>query len=54
MPKLLKDLNLETKVKNKVHQLLDKNGYFRDSKQIAATKFKHCKNVSKLPEQFFD
>jgi len=54
MPKILKDLNLETTIKNKVHELLDKNGYFRDSTQIATTKFKNCKNVSKLPQQFFD
>jgi transcription initiation factor TFIIIB Brf1 subunit/transcription initiation factor TFIIB len=26
IPKLLKDLNLETKIKNKVHEVLDKNG----------------------------
>ncbi len=31
IPKLLTDLNLETKIKNKVHEILDKNGYFRDS-----------------------
>ena len=30
IPKLLGDLNLETKVKNKVHEILDKNGYFKD------------------------
>jgi len=31
IPKLLKDLNLETKIKNKVHEILDKNGYFRET-----------------------
>ena len=30
IPKLLKDLNLETKIKNKVHEILDRNGYFRE------------------------
>jgi len=30
IPRLLKDLNLETKIKNKVHEILDKNGYFGD------------------------
>ncbi len=30
IPKLLGDLNLETKIKNKVHEILDKNGYFKD------------------------
>lgn len=31
IPKLLLDLNLETKIKNKVHEVLDRNGYFKDS-----------------------
>ncbi len=31
IPRLLKDLNLETKIKNKVHEILDKNGYFRET-----------------------
>ena len=31
IPRLLKDLNLETKIKNKVHEILDKNGYFKDT-----------------------
>ena len=31
IPKLLQDLNLETKIKNKVHEVLDKNAYFKDS-----------------------
>jgi len=31
IPRLLKDLNLETKIKNKVHEVLDKNGYFRET-----------------------
>jgi hypothetical protein len=31
IPKLLVDLNLETKIKNKVHEILDKNGYFKDT-----------------------
>jgi hypothetical protein len=30
IPRLLGDLNLETKIKNKVHEILDKNGYFKD------------------------
>ena len=54
IPRLLKDLNLETKIKNKVHEILDKNGYFKDTSQITATKFKNCQNMSKLPEYFFD
>ena len=54
IPRLLKELNLETKIKNKVHEILDKNGYFRETSQITATKFKNCKNMSQLPGYFFD
>jgi len=54
IPRLLKELNLETKIKNKVHEILDKNGYFKETSQITATKFKNCKNMSKLPSYFFD
>ena len=54
IPKLLVDLNLETKIKNKVHEILDKNGYFRDSAQVAITKFKNCKDLNSLPQYFFD
>ena len=31
IPRLLRELSLETKIKNKVHEILDKNGYFRDT-----------------------
>ena len=34
IPKLLKDLNLETKIKNKVHELLDRNGYFNETSKV--------------------
>ena len=54
IPRLLKELNLETKVKNKVHELLDKNGYFKEPSKVTVTKFKNCKNTSQLPEHFFD
>lgn len=46
IPKLLGDLNLETKIKNKVHEILDKNGYFKDQAQIAVTKFKNCNDLN--------
>ena len=49
IPKLMSDLNLETKIKNKVHEVLDKNGYFKDSSQIAKTKFKACSDMSLIP-----
>ncbi len=39
IPKLLKELNLETKIKNKVHEILDRNGYFRETSVVTATKF---------------
>ena len=31
IPRLLRELNLETRIKNKVHEVLDKNGYFRET-----------------------
>lgn len=49
IPKLLSELNLETKIKNKVHEILDKNGYFKDQAQIAVTKFKNCTDLGQLP-----
>ena len=54
IPRLLTDLNLETKIKNKVHEILDKNGYFKDNAQVAITKFKNCKDLNQLPQYFFD
>ena len=54
IPRLLGDLNLETKIKNKVHEILDKNGYFKDQAQIAVTKFKNCSDLNQLPQYFFD
>ena len=54
IPKMMKDLNLESKIKNQVHEILDKNGYFRETCQMTATKFKNCRNMSQLPEFFFD
>jgi hypothetical protein len=44
IPKLLKDLNLETKIKNKVHEILDHNGYFREVATVTQAKFKQCQN----------
>ena len=54
IPRLLRELNLETRIKNKVHEVLDKNGYFRESHQVTITKFRNCVNINKLPEAFFD
>jgi hypothetical protein len=47
-------LNLETKIKNKVHEVLDKNQYFKDSAAVTATKFKNCNDIQNLPSYFFD
>mmetsp|Transcript_40046 Transcript_40046/g.38581 ORF Transcript_40046/g.38581 Transcript_40046/m.38581 type:complete len:93 (-) Transcript_40046:1404-1682(-) len=46
IPKLLSDLNLETKIKNKVHEILDRNGFFKDTTLVASTKFKNCKDIN--------
>ncbi len=54
IPRLLKELNLETKIKNKVHELLDRNGYFNETSKVTSTKFKNCSNTQSLPEAFFD
>ena len=54
IPRLLKELNLETKIKNKVHELLDTNGYFKETSKVTSTKFKNCSNTSQLPDAFFD
>lgn len=54
IPRLLKELNLETKIKNKVHELLDRNDYFNETGKVTATKFKSCSNVGSLPDAFFD
>ena len=52
IPKLLKDLNLETKIKNKVHEILDRNGFFNETSTITQVKFKQCNNLEKLPGSF--
>ena len=31
IPRLLRELQLETKIKNKVHEILDKNGLFKET-----------------------
>ena len=49
IPRLLRDLNLETKIKNKVHEVLDKNGSFRERSQVTLTKFRNWKNINQLP-----
>ena len=54
IPKILHELNLETKIKNKVHEILDKNQYFKETQAITSTKFKNCSDVTALPPYFFD
>lgn len=45
IPKLLKELNLETKIKNKVHEILDRNSYFNETSTVTQVKFKQCTNA---------
>ena len=52
IPKLLNELNLETKIKNKVHEILDRNGFFNETSTITQVKFKQCTNPEKLPGSF--
>ena len=54
IPRLIKDLNLESKIKNQVHEIMDKNHYYKESSYLIQTKFKNCQNLSKLPDYFFD
>ena len=52
---MLKELNLETKIKNKVHEILDRNGYFKETSTVTSTKFRQCTNsLQQLPEYFYD
>ena len=37
-----------------MHELLDTNGYFKETSKVTATKFKNCSNTTALPETFFD
>jgi len=41
IPKIMTAQNLDTKIKNKVQEILDKNGYFRDNITVAKNKFKN-------------
>jgi hypothetical protein len=54
IPKLLHELNLETRIKNKVQEVLDKKGYFKDNSTVAAMKFRKCKDTSFLPPFFLE
>lgn len=52
IPKLLTQLNLDTKIKNKVQEVLAKNGYFKENITVAKNKFKNCVDSSFLPSYF--
>lgn len=54
IPKILHELNLETKIKNKVHEILDKNQYFKETTAVTSTKFKNCSDITSIPPVFFD
>jgi hypothetical protein len=49
IPKIMTTLNLDTKIKSKVQEIMDKQGYFRDNITIAQNKFKDCLDTSFLP-----
>ena len=49
IPKIMTAQNLDTKIKNKVQEVLDKNGFFRDNITVAKNKFKNCIDTSFLP-----
>ncbi len=51
---MMKELNLESKIKNQVHEILDKNGYFNETSYVTRAKMANCKNLRELPEYFFD
>lgn len=50
----MKELNLESKIKNQVHEILDKNGYFNETSYVTRAKMANCRNLRELPEYFFD
>ena len=52
IPKIMTSQNLDTKIKNKVQEIMDKQGYFKDHITIAQNKFKDCLDTNFLP-QFF-
>ena len=54
IPKMMKDLNLESKIKNQVHEILDRNGYFNETAYVMQAKMANCNNLRELPEYFFD
>jgi len=54
IPKLLNSLKLDTKIKNKVREVLDKQGYFKDTVIITKQVFKDCLDISFLPQYFKD
>jgi hypothetical protein len=45
---------LRNKIKNKVQEVLDKNGYFRDNITLAKNKFINCVDTSFLPAFYKD
>ena len=49
IPKIMTNQNLDTKIKNKVQEIMDKQGYFKDNITIAKNKFKDWLDTSFLP-----
>ncbi len=54
IPKILVQNNLDTKIKNCVQEVLDKQGYFKDNVTVAKNKFKDCVDISFLPTFYKD
>lgn len=54
IPKMMRELNLESKIKNQVHEILDRNGYFNEPNFVVQAKLNNCRNLSVLPSYFFD
>ena len=50
IPKIMTSQNLDTKVKNKVQEIMDKQGFFKDNITIAKNKFKDWPDTSFLPQ----
>jgi len=49
IPQIMTNLNLDTKIKNKVQEIMDKNRYFKDNITVAKNQFKDCVDTSFLP-----
>ncbi|CAI2364950.1 unnamed protein product [Moneuplotes crassus] len=49
IPKIMNNHNLDTQIKNKVQEIMEKNRYFKDNITVAKNQFKDCVDCSFLP-----